>query len=159
MEGVSAVSTQELLVCNLPAADYFVSAWLKLPLTLINTSNKEQTKGKEYDRPQIETDQLERLYIFREKAEILPFLETKKFLLPLLEEAYITIRSYFPTSDLFLEVIIDPEIANERQLVVFIAIRKNAEEASEALDKLDEDWWMDNMDRAQGSLCITLEFI
>jgi len=115
--------------------------------------------NEQSNRPQTEAHQLEQLYIFREKAEILHFLEAKKFLLPLLEDAYTTIRSYFPASDLLLEVVIDPEITHERQLVIFIAIKENAEEASEALDKLDEDWWMGNMDRAQGSLCITLEFI
>ncbi len=115
--------------------------------------------NEQSNRPKIETHCLEQFYGFREKSEILLFLEKKQFLLSLLEDAYINIRSYFPASDLFLEVVIDPEIPNERQLVIFIAIKENAEEASEALDKLDENWWMDNMDRAQGSLCITLEFI
>jgi hypothetical protein len=125
-----------------------------LESTFFDISVNEQS-----NKPQIEAHQLEQFYIFREKAEIVQFLEAKKFLLPLLEDTYTTIRSYFPASDLLLEVVIDPEIANERQLVIFIAIKENAEEASEVLDKFDEDWWMDNMDRAQGSLCITLEFL
>lgn len=231
---ISDISTQELLAYNLAVTDTFMSTWLNSPLTLINTSNKEQAREREYDspvshsyqggfelysqcvtllqnileathvfartissavvdatfvkterdnnleenglshlleptffgirgneqsnRPKIETHHLEQLYVFREKSGILHFLEKKQILLSLLEDTYINIRSYFPTSDLFLEVVIDPEIPNERQLVIFIAIKENAEEASEALDKLDENWWMDNMDRAQGSLCITLEF-
>ena len=115
--------------------------------------------NEQSSRPRLETHQLEQVYIFREKVEILQFLEERQFLIPLIKDAYTNIRNYFPVSDLFLEVVIDPEIANERQLVIFIAIKENAEGASEALDKLDEDWWMDTMDRAQGSLCITLEFI
>ncbi len=122
--------------------------------TFLGISCSEQS-----NKPKIETHQLEQLYIFREKAEILRFLEEKQFLLSLLEDTYINISHYFPVSDLFLDVVIDPEIANERQLVIFIAIKDNAEEASEALDKFDEEWRMDNMNRAQGSLCITLEFI
>jgi hypothetical protein len=231
-ELTSGAGTQELLAPNLSVTDTFVNTWLSSPLTVINTSSREQTRERKNDspvfssdqsgfelysqcaaflqgvleatrffaritssavvnaifvktkkdenleengffettflgiscseqsnKPKIETHQLEQLYIFREKAEILRFLEEKQFLLSLLEDTYINISHYFPVSDLFLDVVIDPEIANERQLVIFIAIKDNAEEASEALDKFDEEWWMDNMNRAQGSLCITLEFI
>ncbi len=62
----------------------------------------EQSKN-----PKIELHQLECHYLFREKAEIVIFLEKKQFLLPLLEEAYHHIRSYFPVSALFLEVVKD----------------------------------------------------
>src|SRR5882757_5521023 len=50
-EVISDISTQELLACNLSVIDTFVSTWLNSPLTLINTSNKEQTRKREYDSP------------------------------------------------------------------------------------------------------------
>jgi hypothetical protein len=78
--------------------------------------------------------------------------------IPLLREAYTHIRKYFLSSKLFLEVVADPEAKDEEQLVVFIAANHDPDEASEALNRLDEDWWLDAMERAQDKLSITLEF-
>ena len=68
------------------------------------------------------------------------------------------IKRHFPNSDVVLEVVTDPEIADDKQLVAFIVVEKPAEDASQALDHLDEEWWMEALDRAQDNLCITLEF-
>jgi|GEM_PF-608970 hypothetical protein len=106
----------------------------------------------------IESQPLEQLYAFRKPTETLHFLEANPFLVPLLQEAYANIRKYFPYSELFLEVITDPEAIDEKQLVVFIAVEQNPDEASQALDQLDENWWLDAMERVQDKLCITLEF-
>ena len=105
----------------------------------------------------IESQSLEQLYAFRKPTETLHFLEANPFLVPLLQEAYANIRKYFPYSEIFLEVVTDPE-AFEKQLVVFISVEQNPEEASQALDQLDENWWLDAMERAEDKLCITLEF-
>jgi hypothetical protein len=80
------------------------------------------------------------------------------FLIPLLREAYTHIRKYFPSSKLFLEVVSDPEAINEQQLVVFIAANQDLDGASEALNQLDKDWWLDTLESTQDKLCITLEF-
>ncbi len=101
---------------------------------------------------------LEQVYHFRKPVEVSLFLEMNPFLIPLLEEAYDHIRKYFPSSNLFLEVIADPEVIDERQLIIFIDANHGLDEASEALDRLDKDWWLDVMERAQEKLCITLEF-
>lgn len=101
---------------------------------------------------------LEQLYSFRKTTETLHFLEKNSFLVPLLRDAYYNIHNYFPYSELFLEVVADPEAADEKQLVVFIAVKHKRSDASLALDQLDEDWWLDAMERAQDKLCITLEF-
>ena len=106
----------------------------------------------------IEPQPLEQLYVFRKPAETLHFLEANPFLVQLLQEAYANIRKYFPYSQIFLEVVTDPDAFDEKQLVVFIAVEQNPEEASQALDQLDENWWLDAMERAQDKLCITLEF-
>ena len=108
--------------------------------------------------PTINTQSLEQLYSFRKPEETLRFLEENPFLAPLLEEAYIHIREYFLHEKVFLEVVADPEAVGEKQLVVFIVVEQKPNEASQALDDLDEDWWLDAMERAQDKLCITLEF-
>lgn len=105
-----------------------------------------------------EEQPLEQLYNFRKPAEVSRFLEVNPFLIPLLREAYTHIRKYFPSSKLILEAVADPEAIDEEQLVVFIAANHDPDEASEALNRLDEDWWLDAMERAQDKLCITLEF-
>jgi hypothetical protein len=105
-----------------------------------------------------EVQPLEQLYDFRKPIEVSHFLEVNPFLVPLLREAYIHIRRYFPSSELFLEVVADPEAIDEEQLVVFVAVNHDPDEASEALNRLDEHWWLDSVERAQDKLCITLEF-
>ncbi|HID61453.1 MAG TPA: hypothetical protein EYP49_01715 [Anaerolineae bacterium] len=101
---------------------------------------------------------LERLYTFRRRVEVLGFLEKYPFLAPLLLEAYDRIRIYFPDSPLFLEVVTEPEANDDYQLVVSVAIVLDPDEALESLEQFDEDWWLDALDRAQGMLCIDVEF-
>lgn len=108
--------------------------------------------------PSVEVQPLEQLYDFRKPTEVAHFLEVNPFLVPLLREAYTYIRKYFLSSKLFLGVVADPEAIDEEQLVVFIAVNYDPDEASKALNQLDEDWWLDAMERAQDKLCITLEF-
>jgi len=75
----------------------------------------------------------------------------------LIEEAYNKIREHFPTGELVLDVLTDPE-TNEKTLVAFIRTDLNPEEALSKLEKLDEDWWLSAASRAE-KLCIHLEFV
>lgn len=106
----------------------------------------------------VEEHPLEKLYVVRQSKETLQFIRENSFLDPLLREASTHIKRYFPSSELFLEVVADPDIPDEKQLVVSIPVQQKPEEASLALDELDENWWLDAMERAQNKLCITLEF-
>jgi hypothetical protein len=105
-----------------------------------------------------EVQSLEHVYTFRKSSEVSYFLEEHPFLTPLLREAYSHIRKYFPSSTLFLEVVADPEARDEEQLVVFVAVNQDPDEASKALDQFDKDWWLDALERARDKLTITLEF-
>lgn len=58
-----------------------------------------------------------------------------------------------------LEVVTDPEIMGQRDLVAFILVEQSAEEACETLDRLDKDWWLDALDRAEDHFHIALEYI
>jgi hypothetical protein len=108
--------------------------------------------------PNVFNPSIENLYILRDANEVRGFLEENPFLIPLLQEAHIHIKKLFPNSDVVLEVVTDPEIAGEKDLVAFIVVGENVEDASEMLDRLDEEWWLDALDRAQGQFHITLEF-
>ena len=101
---------------------------------------------------------LERFYSFRERSDVLGFLERCPFLVSLLLEAYRKIREYFPYSRIFLEVVTDPEAVGDSQLVVFIATNFDPDKADRRFERFDEDWWLDALYRAQGMLCMNLEF-
>jgi hypothetical protein len=102
--------------------------------------------------------ELERLFAFRDAADVLEFLAGNPFLSHLLAESYDAIERYFPGSRLCLEVVNDPESSSDRQLVLFILTSLPPQEAMTALSELDRDWWLDALEAAQGKLCVTLEF-
>src|SRR5215472_16363143 len=70
--------------------------------------------------PEVLDLNIEKLYIFRDPPEVTSFLEEYPFLIPLLQEARMHIRRYFPDSDVILEVVTDPEIMDQRDLVAWI---------------------------------------
>jgi hypothetical protein len=107
---------------------------------------------------QSEVQKLERLYTFGERAEVLWFLEEYPVLVPLLLEAYDKIGNYFSYPQLSLEVLTDPETNGDRQLVVFIGTNLAPDEALPMLEQFDENWWLDASHKAQGNLCIHVEF-
>ena len=87
------------------------------------------------------------------------FLREHSFLSKLLLEAYQTIKKYFGQGvELALEVYADPEDGN-RELLLLIRTDKPAAEALPILDRFDEEWWIDNFDRAEGLLTIKLEYV
>jgi uncharacterized protein (UPF0332 family) len=102
---------------------------------------------------------IDKLYIFRDTNNVTSFLEENQFLVPLLQEAYIQLKEYFPSSDFVLEVVNTSEVVGEEQLVASIVVKQDPEKASLDLDRFDEHWWLDNMDRAKDKLCIALEFV
>ncbi|MFB2917011.1 hypothetical protein [Aerosakkonema funiforme] len=103
----------------------------------------------------LDIESLEKLYTFREKPEVLDFLEKHHFLIPLLLEAHPRIREHFPDSPLFLEYVPDPEIDDPR-LVVYIATNLDTEEALDRMDLLD-DWWVEVPNRGQGKMFFNLD--
>jgi len=120
--------------------------------------------GKKYRNPPLQ--QLEQLYIFRGQTEVVQFLEAHPFLVPLLLEAYGKIKTYFSDAQLFLKVVADPEAIDDnletlddhKELVIFIATDLDPDKAIDRLNQLDENWWLDVSDQAEGKLNIHLEF-
>ncbi len=101
---------------------------------------------------------IDKLYTFRDTNDVTSFLEENPFLIPLLQEAYMHLKEYFPDSDVVLEVVNTSEVVGEEELIAFIVVKQDSEKASLDLDRFDEHWWLDNMDRAKDKLCIALEF-
>ena len=98
-------------------------------------------------------------FLFRnDQAEVWQFLQRYPFLVTLLQEAHRNIMKYFPgNSQVYLTVATDPEDLHTDQLVVSIATDLDPQQATNALDAFDEQWWWKSLRSTQGKLCITLE--
>jgi hypothetical protein len=105
-----------------------------------------------------DTDEALGQFSLREGAEVRRFIGRSQSLLDLLSEARSHLSTYFPGSKLALRVITDPESVDDCQLVLFIMTNLAPENALSRLQQFDDAWWVDALDRAQGKLCITLEF-
>jgi hypothetical protein len=103
-------------------------------------------------------EEIERSFALRNEPGVAAFLGEHSFLLPLLLESHDRINEQFPNARPVLEVVADPEGAHDFQLALFIHTKLAPEEAMATLERFDETWWLDAMDRARGKLCVTLEF-
>jgi len=101
---------------------------------------------------------LQARYAFRDSREVVIFLKENPALLSLLFEIHGKLREYLSFSQIFLYVFRDPDSDNDRQLVVSILPDIDPLMADMQLQRFDEEWWLDNLDRAGGKVCITLEF-
>ena len=78
-------------------------------------------------------------------------------MIPLLREAREKLDGYFPTSEVSLEVITDPEAESDYQLVAAVSTDLPGEDAYRKLKEFDRDWWLDELERSQGLLCISID--
>lgn len=102
---------------------------------------------------------VERHYIFRQRDRVIEFLETRPFLVPLVLEARSKISEYFPEYPVvFLEVVTDPDAPEDQQLAASIRTRLSPEQALDKLDSFDKGWWLQSIDKANGQLCMHVEF-
>lgn len=85
----------------------------------------------------------ERAFEFRDEQKVRSFLSQNQYLISLIMEGKERIRDEFGTSArLILEVVTDPDSEHEEELFVQIRTALSIEQASEALKRLDERWWL-----------------
>ncbi len=90
---------------------------------------------------QSDIETLEKSYIFRDKTEVIEFINQYPFLLPVVLEAPVQISNYFPEQRLLLQVIDDPKIPNYVHLVLSIILTDLApDEAMDREDELRRNW-------------------
>lgn len=99
---------------------------------------------------------IESLYSLKEKTAVIQFLGEHSFLIPLLLEAHEEIDVYFPNTEFSLEVIADPEAEGDYQLLASVSTNLSAEDAYRRLKEFDRAWWLDELGRSQGLLCISV---
>ncbi|GAB4405751.1 MAG: hypothetical protein Kow00123_18070 [Anaerolineales bacterium] len=102
---------------------------------------------------------ISKMYDLAGQQEVLHFLDTYPFLVPLLLEAYAKITQVFgPACAVTLKVVTDPEAPDDRELFALVRTTLPPSEALRKLDELDQGWWLDKADEARGKLCIHVEF-
>ena len=74
-------------------------------------------------------------------------------------EVYLHIEEFFPHSLVYLTVSTDLEEFGTDRLIAFISTNLDPDNALDALSAFDKKWWLNSLKRAQGKLCITLEFL
>ncbi|MCX6658780.1 MAG: hypothetical protein NTX81_00150 [Candidatus Bathyarchaeota archaeon] len=108
--------------------------------------------------PTTEIATLEGLYGLRDRLEVMEFVASNLFLLPLLQQIPEQTRKYFgePTQ-LSLEVIIDHEEKNDKELVAFICTSLSPDDAFVRLRSFDRDWWLARLADTRGKLSVHVE--
>jgi len=103
-------------------------------------------------------DSLETCFIFRERDAVVSFIEKNRFLLVLLGDIFRNAGKYISISEAFLYIITDPESGGFAQLVVSILSDMDPLQTNECMEQFEDEWWLDNIERAYGKLIVTLEF-
>jgi len=94
----------------------------------------------------------------RDDRAVDQFLTANNFLVDLLCTVAVKLEEHLLRCELFLEVISYPDSIDDKQLVVSVRTDMSDDDADDALEKFDDDWWLDNLHRAQGKVCVVLEF-
>lgn len=109
---------------------------------------------------QSEINSLSEIYKFINKEKIKDFILKNSYLLPLLKEFPTQIKRYFGENiKLALKISTEPDFSNSDELWILILTELSAKEAFPLLENLDENWWLDNLERANCKLNIRLEYV
>jgi hypothetical protein len=140
--------------------------WIQIKLVRdMVESARAQTRLVEYNTLQqfiIETSRLRQLgefYFFRNVVAVRRFLRAHPQLTRVLLEARAYLQKHFPDSQVVLEVVRDPEAEDWNQLFAYILTRLPVNEAQAQLDKLDEEWFLDQPEQVDNLFNFNLEFI
>jgi bifunctional DNA-binding transcriptional regulator/antitoxin component of YhaV-PrlF toxin-antitoxin module len=103
---------------------------------------------------------LAREYEIRNPQEVAAFLSENKSLIDLLGEIPAQIRKHFGAEQkLVLQFFVDPEDSTWQRIHLLVSTKLKHQEAKPLMDAFSEDWWLDNMRRADSKLLILRELI
>jgi hypothetical protein len=118
-----------------------------------------ETKQREYDTVALTESELEKLYLFKDRQEVLGFVSSRSYLLAYLLELPEKVEKYFGnTTKIRLEVITDPEVFSDVSLFGFILTDLKVTEALDNLQNLDRDWWDETSRKANHQIELQLRF-
>ena len=103
---------------------------------------------------------LAREYEIRNPTEVAAFLCRNKSLIDLLEEIPRKLRKFFGRNvKLAVELFAEPEMPASKEIFVLVITKKDAKEARAKMDEFDQKWWLENMDKADCKLNVSLEYV
>lgn len=76
----------------------------------------------------------------------------------LIGEAADQLVHFFPDARLWLKMLRDPEFGDAEELFLGVYTSLPDDQADKALKRFDEEWWVQNVRRAAGLLCIDLAY-
>ena len=105
-------------------------------------------------------NRFEDIYSLRNAAAVKHFLFAHPQLVEVLLDAHVYLQKYFgPDPQVTLEVVSDPEVEGMDELFAYILTPLPVDEALARLDRLDEEWFLDQLDRVAGRFNFNLEFL
>lgn len=105
-------------------------------------------------------DALTGIYKISKPEEVKSFLSKNRFLISLLKEIPHKIFQYYGSNQkLALEVLYEPDFPLSSELWVLVLTELPAKKARSIMDKLDEDWWLENMSKTACQLNIGIEYV
>ena len=129
-------------------------------LTSDQSLSQEQIARSNSKTIEQKIDSFSQKYEIHKMEEVKNFLSKNRDLFSLLEEIPNKVYEYFgDRQKLSLKVSHEPEFPQSLELWVSILTELSAKEALPLLEKFDEEWWLENMDRAGCKLNITLKFV
>lgn len=101
--------------------------------------------------------ELDSLYHYRGKEQVREYLVAHPPLIDFLQDSYPhLLRCFGPDVTYVLEVVEDPE-GDHRNLFVYICTSLEIEQALSGLDKFDDEWFLNQIGRLNGSVNFNLE--
>jgi hypothetical protein len=103
---------------------------------------------------------LEEMYSFRDATAVRRFLQMHPHVVRVLLDAYPYLLKHFgPDPQVVLEVISDREAESWDQLFAYVCTPLPVNEALARLDKLDQEWFLDQLDRVEDLFNFNLEIV
>lgn len=129
---------------------------------LIEAKQKTRTKSSQKQRTSRNYQLLSRLgrmYTLSNSSKLLRFFDENRYLINVVIEAHEELRKRFPSEELLLEVVSDPEADSCDELFAYILTSLPVEDALQRLNDLDDQWFLDELDRTNGLFNFNLRFI
>ena len=102
---------------------------------------------------------LSRMYTLSNYSRLLHFFGENRYLIPVVVEAHEELKKRFPSEELLLEVVSDPEADGCDELFAYILTSLSVEDALQRLNDLDEQWFLNQLDSTNGLFNFNLRFI
>ncbi len=103
---------------------------------------------------------IEKDFLFRQPEKVQAFLQDHPQLIEIVLEAALHIERHFGLdTQVELAVSVDPEIEDMEELFAYVCTSLPVDEALARLDRLDEEWFLDQLERVDDLFNIDLRFV